>query len=244
MTAENGLHNLPDRAAPGRAPRTRATCSCAPTSARSSRGCWPWCRGDAAFAAATRADDLYAPVAQRLGVERPVAKVAVLAAMYGQRSGAAGEALKGLERAYPVAMGLLERACRRGAARRAAAHVRRAADPHRAGSSRRARSAPTRPLDAARGPVRAQRDHPGGGGRAVQGLGGDGAGDARATSGRRWCSACTTSCWCTRRPSTPPRWRRGSTGRSTTPPGGGPAARRCGSSPTPRSSPAGRDAKD
>ena len=41
---------------------------------------------------------------------RPTAKVAVLAAMYGQRSGAAGEALRGLERAYPVAMGLLDRA--------------------------------------------------------------------------------------------------------------------------------------
>ena len=45
---------------------------------------------DEAFAAATREDDLYAPVAQRLGVERSVAKIAVLAAMYGQRSGAAG----------------------------------------------------------------------------------------------------------------------------------------------------------
>ena len=87
MTAENGLHNLPAGAAPGVAaheghvfvradlgqiePRVLAVVS-----------------GDAAFAAATRADDLYAPVAQRLGVERPVAKVAVLAAMYGQRSGA------------------------------------------------------------------------------------------------------------------------------------------------------------
>ena len=39
-----------------------------------------------------------------------MAKVAVLAAMYGQRSGAAGEALRGLERAYPVAMGHLDRA--------------------------------------------------------------------------------------------------------------------------------------
>lgn len=109
MTAENGLHNLPAALRPGVAaheghvfvradlgqiePRVLAVVA-----------------GDAAFAAATRADDLYAPVAQRLGVERPVAKVAVLAAMYGQRSGAAGEALKGLERAYPVAMGLLDRA--------------------------------------------------------------------------------------------------------------------------------------
>ncbi|MEO7268451.1 MAG: DNA polymerase, partial [Knoellia sp.] len=109
MTAENGLHNLPAAlrsgvaAHPGHVfvradlgqiePRVLAVVS-----------------GDPAFAEATRADDLYAPVASRLGVDRPVAKIAVLAAMYGQRSGAAGEALKGLERAYPVAMGLLDRA--------------------------------------------------------------------------------------------------------------------------------------
>ena len=109
MTAENGLHNLPTALRPGVAaheghvlvradlgqvePRVLAVVS-----------------GDPAFAAATRDDDLYAPVAQRLGVERPVAKVAVLAAMYGQRSGAAGAALAGLEREYPVAMGLLDAA--------------------------------------------------------------------------------------------------------------------------------------
>lgn len=109
MTAQNGLHNLPVSlrpavaAAPGHVlvradlgqiePRVLAAVS-----------------GDTAFAAATRADDLYAPVAARLGVDRPVAKIAVLAAMYGQRSGAAGEALKGLERAYPVAMQHLDRA--------------------------------------------------------------------------------------------------------------------------------------
>ncbi|MGG5257571.1 DNA polymerase [Phycicoccus avicenniae] len=113
MTAENGLHNLPAALRPGVAahpgfvfvradlgqvePRVLAVVS-----------------GDTAFAAATRADDLYAPVAQRLGSDRAVAKIAVLAAMYGQRSGAAGEALKGLEAAYPVAMGLLERAAASG----------------------------------------------------------------------------------------------------------------------------------
>lgn len=43
-----------------------------------------------------------------------MAKVAVLAAMYGQRSGTAGEALAGLRRAYPVAMRLLEDAAERG----------------------------------------------------------------------------------------------------------------------------------
>lgn len=109
MTAEAGLHNLPVAlragvaAEPGHLfvradlgqiePRVLAAVS-----------------GDRAFAQATLADDLYTPVAHRLGVERPVAKVAVLAAMYGQRSGAAGQALRGLERAYPVAMAHLDRA--------------------------------------------------------------------------------------------------------------------------------------
>ncbi len=115
MTAQNGLHNLPAvlrpavRAAPGHRlvradlgqiePRVLACVS-----------------QDAAFAAATEAADLYAPVAQRLGVERRVAKVAVLAAMYGQRSGTAGAALSGLQRAYPVAMGFLDRAYEHGSA--------------------------------------------------------------------------------------------------------------------------------
>ena len=109
MTAQAGLHNLPSEmrpavaAAPGwrlvRAdlgqiePRVLAAVS-----------------ADPALAAATQADDLYAPVAARLGVERPVAKIAVLAAMYGQTSGTAGQALEGLERAYPVAMQYLRAA--------------------------------------------------------------------------------------------------------------------------------------
>jgi len=117
MTAQAGLHNLPVEmrpavvAEPGwvfvRAdlgqiePRVLAAVS-----------------GDPAFAEASRSDDLYAPVARRLGVERPVAKVAVLAAMYGQRSGVAGQALSGLQRAYPVAMRLLDEAYAAGLARR------------------------------------------------------------------------------------------------------------------------------
>lgn len=117
MTAQAGLHNLPVplRAAvvaePGHVfvradlgqiePRVLAAVS-----------------GDPAFAAATQADDLYAPVAAKLGVDRPVAKVAVLAAMYGQRSGAAGAALADLERAYPVAMRLLDQAYAAGLAAR------------------------------------------------------------------------------------------------------------------------------
>lgn len=109
MTAEAGLHNLPAVLRPGIAaaeghvfvradlgqiePRVLAVVS-----------------GDRALADATQADDLYAPVAQRLGVDRGTAKIAVLAAMYGQRSGAAGQALRGLERAYPVAMRMLDAA--------------------------------------------------------------------------------------------------------------------------------------
>ncbi|MFV0460800.1 MAG: DNA polymerase [Actinomycetales bacterium] len=109
MTADAGLHNLPAMLREGVAaeaghvfvradlgqiePRVLAVVS-----------------GDDALAQAARADDLYAPVAQRLGVERAQAKVAVLAAMYGQRSGTAGQALRGLERAYPVAMRYLDQA--------------------------------------------------------------------------------------------------------------------------------------
>ena len=118
MTAQNGLHNLPTPLRPAVAahpghvlvradlgqiePRVLAAVS-----------------GDRAFAAATRAPDLYAPVATALGVERGVAKVAVLAAMYGQTSGAAGQALKDLQGAYPVAMAYLERAYAEGLAGRA-----------------------------------------------------------------------------------------------------------------------------
>ncbi|MDE9366123.1 DNA polymerase [Luteipulveratus sp. YIM 133132] len=113
MTAGAGLHSLPAPLRPGVAagagqvliradlgqvePRVLAVVS-----------------GDRAFAAATAADDLYADVAARLRIDRPVAKIAVLAAMYGQTSGAAGEALTGLERAYPTAMAYLGRAAETG----------------------------------------------------------------------------------------------------------------------------------
>jgi len=109
MTASAGLHNLPAelrpavRAAPGwtfvRAdlgqvePRVLAAVS-----------------GDAGLARAAAEDDMYAPVAAALGCDRPTAKVAVLAAMYGQTSGTAGAALRDLDRAYPVAMGYLRTA--------------------------------------------------------------------------------------------------------------------------------------
>jgi len=116
MTAQNGLHNLPATLRPA------ITAHAGHVFVRADLGqieprVLAAVSGDRAFAAATRADDLYAPVATALGVERPIAKVAVLAAMYGQRSGAAGEALKGLERAYPTAMAYLDRAYAAGVRR-------------------------------------------------------------------------------------------------------------------------------
>ncbi|MEM9747601.1 MAG: DNA polymerase [Actinomycetota bacterium] len=62
---------------------------------------------DADLARATQDDDMYAPVAARLRVDREIAKVAVLGAMYGQTTGVGAEALRGLEREYPTAMGFL-----------------------------------------------------------------------------------------------------------------------------------------
>jgi DNA polymerase I len=111
MTASNGLHNMPAAirqavvAAPGHLfvradlgqiePRVLAAVS-----------------GDAALAAATRADDMYSPVAAELGVDRPTAKVAMIAAMYGQTTGHGGVAGRRMRAAYPVAMGYLDSADR------------------------------------------------------------------------------------------------------------------------------------
>jgi DNA polymerase-1 len=112
MTATAGLHNMPAELRPAivadpdhvfvRAdlgqiePRILAAVS-----------------NDDALAAATWDDDMYAPVSERLGVTRDVAKVAVLGAMYGQTTGHGAEALRGLEAAYPVAMAYLDAAARR-----------------------------------------------------------------------------------------------------------------------------------
>ena len=113
MTAGAGLHNLPAElrpmvvAAPGHVfvradlgqiePRVLAVVS-----------------GDEGLRAAATDDDLYAPVAKRLSVERSIAKVAVLAAMYGQTSGTAGQALRGMEAAFPVAIKYLADAAQAG----------------------------------------------------------------------------------------------------------------------------------
>ena len=117
MTASAGLHNMPSvlRAAvvaePGHVfvradlgqiePRVLAAVS-----------------GDEALAAAAQSDDMYAPVAAALGVERPVAKVAVLGAMYGQTTGHGAQALRRLKAAYPVAMAYLDAGDRSGQAKR------------------------------------------------------------------------------------------------------------------------------
>src|SRR6185369_3689220 len=74
--------------------------------------------GDRALVTAARSDDLYAPVAAQLGVERAVAKVAVLGAMYGQTTGHGAQALRRLNAAYPVAMAYLDSADRAGRAGR------------------------------------------------------------------------------------------------------------------------------
>ena len=95
MTASAGLHNLPAelrpavRAEPGsraRARRPRPGRAAGAGRRVRRRRRWPRPPGD---------DDMYAPVAAGCGCDRPTAKVAVLAAMYGQTSGAAGEALRG-----------------------------------------------------------------------------------------------------------------------------------------------------
>ncbi|MEL6893231.1 MAG: DNA polymerase, partial [Actinomycetota bacterium] len=109
MTASAGLHNMPAElrpavvAEPGHVfvradlgqiePRILAAVS-----------------GDESLARATQEADMYAPVAVRLGVDRDIAKVAVLGAMYGQTTGVGAEALRGLEHNYPVAMALLRSA--------------------------------------------------------------------------------------------------------------------------------------
>ncbi|MEQ7010393.1 DNA polymerase, partial [Actinopolymorpha sp. B17G11] len=109
MTASAGLHNLPAglRVAVVAEPRhTLVRADLGQVEPRVLAAV----SGDAGLTAAARADDMYAPVAAALHCDRPTAKVAVLAAMYGQTSGAAGEALKRMERAYPDAIGYLRAA--------------------------------------------------------------------------------------------------------------------------------------
>lgn len=118
MTAQAGLHNMPADLRPAVAAATGQVFVRADLGQIEPR-VLAAVSGDRALAKATQDDDLYAPVASRLGVDRPTAKVAMLAAMYGQTSGAAGQALQGMESAYPVAMRYLRDAHDAGRAGRA-----------------------------------------------------------------------------------------------------------------------------
>ena len=170
MTASAGLHNLPAEMRPAVAaeaghvfvradlgqiePRVLAAVS-----------------GDEALCAATQDDDLYQPIASRLNVDRAIAKVAVLGAMYGSTTGESANALRGLERNYPIAMGYLERAAAAGRAAGRRVHGRRTqgADVgrrldrggHRQGS----------PGGGSPRSIRPQRDHPRRRRRVLQGVG-------------------------------------------------------------------------
>ena len=105
-------------AAPGGAGRARRTCCVRADLGQVEPRVLAAVSGDAALARAAREDDMYAPVAAPLRCDRPTAKVAVLAAMYGQTSGTAGAALRDMDRAYPVAMAYLRAAEEAGRARR------------------------------------------------------------------------------------------------------------------------------
>lgn len=109
MTASAGLHNLPTDLRVAVAARTGWSLVRADLGQIEPR-VLAAVSGDAALAEAGREDDLYAPVAAALSVDRPTAKIAVLAAMYGQTSGSAGDALKRMDLAYPVAMAYLRAA--------------------------------------------------------------------------------------------------------------------------------------
>lgn len=106
MTATVGLHNMPAEMRPAIAAEPRHVFVRADLGQIEPR-ILAAVSGDPKLAAATQEDDMYAPVAAQLRVERDIAKVAVLGAMYGQTTGKGAEALRGLEREYPVAMGYL-----------------------------------------------------------------------------------------------------------------------------------------
>lgn len=103
MTATAGLHNLPADLRPAVAAEPGHVFVRADLGQIEPRVLAAVTR-DPALAAATRDDDLYAPIAAALGVDRATAKVAVLGAMYGQTTGHGAHALQRLEAAYPVAM--------------------------------------------------------------------------------------------------------------------------------------------
>jgi DNA polymerase I len=115
MTASAGLHSMPAELRPAVMAETGMTFVRADLGQIEPR-VLAVVSGDPALAAAAGEDDLYAPVAAQLGVERATAKTAVLAAMYGATTGHGAQALRGLEVAYPGAMAYLAGAARQAEA--------------------------------------------------------------------------------------------------------------------------------
>ena len=109
MTASAGLHNMPAELRPAVRAETGHVLVRADLGQVEPR-VLAVVSGDTALAQAARDEDMYAPVAARLGCDRPTAKVAVLAAMYGQTSGTAGNALRQMDRTYVQAMSYLRNA--------------------------------------------------------------------------------------------------------------------------------------
>ncbi|WP_435136549.1 bifunctional 3'-5' exonuclease/DNA polymerase [Actinacidiphila sp. bgisy144] len=73
--------------------------------------------GDPGLARAASGGDLYAALAlDAFAGDRPRAKIALLAAMYGQTSGEAGQLLAVMRRRFPTALALVEAAARTGEA--------------------------------------------------------------------------------------------------------------------------------
>ena len=139
----------------------------------------PPCPATSASPTATSADDIYAPVAEQLGVDRATAKVAVLGAMYGQTTGHGAQALRRLESAYPVAMGYLHDADVEGQVgrdvRTIGGRLIRMGTTNANEVSEQRRPSPRRGARS----LRPQRPGPGRRGGAVQDVGGDRAGPPR-----------------------------------------------------------------
>ncbi|GAB3454430.1 bifunctional 3'-5' exonuclease/DNA polymerase [Streptomonospora sediminis] len=70
--------------------------------------------GDSGLAAAGGSDDLYASLADSFGGDRQRAKIALLAAMYGQTSGDAAQLLPRMRQSYPRAVEYVDSAARDG----------------------------------------------------------------------------------------------------------------------------------
>lgn len=117
MTASGGLHNMPAEMRPAVVAEPGFVFVRADLGQIEPRVLAAISR-DEELARATLEDDMYAPVAAQLAVDRATAKVAVLAAMYGQTTGHGAHALRRLETAYPVAMGYLQDAASSGQAGR------------------------------------------------------------------------------------------------------------------------------